>query len=140
MVRVLNRDSIKVLERVKRLITLRHQFSHTSGMQFIAGIQQQFGKIDVLPMSKSVYVSNMTPLTFDPGDNIRYSSQWSNIAATIVTSVSGMPYEDFYTPKDLVKFYQMIDNKGMYNGKRIMSEKAVEELGKQQTENKTIPP
>ena len=204
MVRILDRDSVEVLERVKRPVTLRRLLTHTSGMQYLAGVQQQFGKIDYLPFSKSVYVSNMTPLTFEPGDNFRYSNQGIDIAAAIVERVSGMPYEDFLqkrifdplgmesitfwptekqmgkmaipykkvdnklvpstlgqlqyplndrtkrfaeaagglfcTPKDLVKFYQMIDNKGMYNGKRIMSEKAVEELGKKHNDDKTTPP
>ena len=200
LVRILNRDSVEVLERVKRPVTLRHLLSHTSGMQWVAGFQQQFGKIDVLPLSKSVYVSNMTPLTFEPGANLSYSNQGINIAAAVVEHVSGMPYEEFLrkkifnplemesitfwptpkqletmaipykkvdnklvpininqlqyplndhtnrfaeaagglfcTPKDLVKFYQMIDNKGMYKGKRIIGEKAVDELGKNQTDDK----
>ena len=42
----------------------------------------------------------------------------------------------FCTPKDLVKFYQMILNKGIYNGRRLLSEKAVVELGTKQTGEK----
>lgn len=204
MVRVLNRDSVEVLERIEHPVTVRHLLSHTSGMQYLAGVQQQFGKIDYLPLSKSVFVSNMTPLIFKPGDNFCYSNQGINIAATVVERISGMPYEEFLqkrifdpldmesitfwpnekqmermalpykkigdklvastlsqlqyplisrtkrfveaggglfcTPSDLVKFYQMIANKGIYKGERIMSEKAVEELGKKQTDEKISPP
>ncbi|MGV8133705.1 MAG: serine hydrolase domain-containing protein [Mangrovibacterium sp.] len=95
MVRVLDRDSVEVLEHIKRPVTLRHLLSHTSGMQFVGGVQQQFGKIDVLPLNNSVYVSNMTPLLFQPGENFSYSNQGINITASAVERVSGMPYEEF---------------------------------------------
>ena len=36
----------------------------------------------------------------------------------------------FCTPEDLVKFYQMIANNGVFNGKRLLSESAVAEMGK----------
>jgi CubicO group peptidase (beta-lactamase class C family) len=163
-------------------------------------VQRQFGKIDVLPLNKSLYVTNITPLACQPGDSNLYSNQGVNIAAMIVERVSGMPYEEFLrtrifeplgmksitfwptrkqmknmvvpykkvngqlvatdigqlqyplddktkrfaeaagglfcTPNDLVKFYQMILNKGMHDGKRLLSEKSVEELGKKQTGEK----
>lgn len=204
MVSLLERDSVKVLEYVKRPVTLRHLLSHTSGMQFVPGVQEQFGKIDVLPLNQSIYVSNMTPLLFHPGENFCYSNQGINIAATVVERVSGMAYEEFLqkrifdplgmeditfwptekqlekmavpykkvdnklipttigqlqyplndrtrrfaeaggglfcTPGCLVRFYQMVANKGMYKGKRIMSEKVVEELGKKQTGEKVTTP
>lgn len=200
MVSVLDRDSVEVLEYIKHPVTLRHLLSHTSGMQFVGGVQQQLDKLDVLPLEQSVYVSNMTPLLFQPGENFSYSNQGINIAASVVERVSGIPYEEFLqkrifdplgmenitfwptvkemekmavpykkvdnklvpttitrlqyplndhakrfaeaggglfcTPACLVKFYQMIANKGMYNGKRIISEKVVEELGKNQTGDK----
>ncbi len=39
----------------------------------------------------------------------------------------------FCTPQDTIKFYQMIANRGVWNGKRILSEASIEELGKKQT-------
>jgi CubicO group peptidase (beta-lactamase class C family) len=42
----------------------------------------------------------------------------------------------FCTPSDLVKFYQMIAGKGVFNGKRLLSENAVAEMGKKQTGEK----
>jgi len=39
----------------------------------------------------------------------------------------------FSTTVDMVKFYQMILNKGIYKGKRIVSEKSIAEMGKRQT-------
>jgi len=42
----------------------------------------------------------------------------------------------FSTPEDLVKFYQMIAGKGVYKGKRFLSENSVNEMGKKQTGDK----
>ncbi len=39
----------------------------------------------------------------------------------------------FSTPNDWVKFYQMLAGKGEFQGKRIVSEKAVEEMSRKQT-------
>lgn len=193
-----SRDSWQVTERVTKPITLRLLLTHTSGMAWVAGIQERTGKIDVLPFSLSLYATAMTPLIAEPGEKFSYSNQSLNIAATIVERVSGMPYADFLqkrvfeplgmanttfwpagkqldklvipyklgkdgkleetvidqlqyplddrskrfaeaagglfsTPVDLVKFYQMIANKGVFNGKRLLTESSVSELGKDQT-------
>lgn len=193
-----SRDSWQVTERVTKPITLRLLLTHTSGMAWVAGIQERTSKIDVLPFSLSLYATAMTPLIAEPGEKFSYSNQSLNIAATIVERVSGMPYADFLqkrlfeplgmtnttfwpagkqldklvipyklgkdgkleetvidqlqyplddrskrfaeaagglfsTPVDLVKFYQMIANKGVFNGKRLLTESSVSELGKDQT-------
>ncbi|MCD7848298.1 MAG: beta-lactamase family protein [Parabacteroides sp.] len=193
-----SRDSWQVTERVTKPITLRLLLTHTSGMAWVAGIQERTGKIDVLPFSLSLYATAMTPLIAEPGEKFSYSNQSLNIAATIVERVSGMPYADFLqkrvfeplgmtnttfwpagkqldklvipyklgkdgkleetvidqlqyplddrskrfaeaagglfsTPVDLVKFYQMIANKGVFNGKRLLTESSVSELVKDQT-------
>ncbi len=39
----------------------------------------------------------------------------------------------YSTPRDIIKFFQMIANKGEWNGKRILSEKAVETFATKQT-------
>ena len=61
MVRRIKRDGWQVEERPSRPVTLRHLLSHTSGMDWIAGVQAQMGKIDVLPFCLSLRVSAMTP-------------------------------------------------------------------------------
>jgi CubicO group peptidase (beta-lactamase class C family) len=198
MVLRVKRDDWQVEERLSKPITLRHLLSHTGGMQWVASVQEQAGKIDVLPLSTSLYASAATPLLFEPGEKYSYSNQGINIAATIVERVSGMPFADFlqkrifdplgmksatfwpsekqleklatpYTldtngklteitinqlqyplnnrenrfaeaagglfcsPVDWVKFYRMIAGKGVFNGKRYLSEAAIAELGKKQT-------
>lgn len=190
--------SVRMEKSLSKAITLRHLLSHTSGMKFMAGVQQQMGHIDVLPLNISSYVSVMTPLQFEPGEDYLYSNQGINIAAAILERVTGKKYEQFLkerifdplemnattfwpsedqlknfapphkkdsqnnlipfqigqlqyplsdvekrypeaggglfsTPTDLLKFYQMIINRGMYKGKRILSEKSVMEMWKRQT-------
>ena len=41
----------------------------------------------------------------------------------------------FSTPRDIIKFYQMIAGKGQYRGKRILSEEAVQTMATKQTPN-----
>ena len=192
------RESWKVEELLSKPITLRHLLSHTSGMQWVAELQGQAKKIDVLPLQLSLYASTTTPLFFEPGERYNYSNQGINVAAAIIERVSGKPYFDFLQsrlfeplgmksatfwpadkdleklavpykkgsdgkleettidqlqyplsdrtkrfaeaagglfckPIDLVKFYQMIANKGVYKGKRYISESSIAEMGKKQT-------
>ncbi|MCD7972889.1 MAG: beta-lactamase family protein [Candidatus Azobacteroides sp.] len=95
MVSRIKKDSIQVLEKPTRPVTLRHLLSHTSGMTFLGGVQAQTGKIDMLSLSNSVYVSAITPLSFEPGEGELYSNQGINLAAAIVERVSGLKYEAF---------------------------------------------
>ena len=192
------REGWQVEERLSEPITLRHLLSHTSGMQWVAELQGQAKKIDVLPLQLSLYASTTTPLFFEPGERYNYSNQGINVAAAIIERVSGKPYFDFLQsrlfeplgmksatfwpadkdleklavpykkgsdgkleettidqlqyplsdrtkrfaeaagglfckPIDLVKFYQMIANKGVYKGKRYISESSIAEMGKKQT-------
>ncbi len=46
---------------------------------------------------------------------------------------SGPGFAMYSTAADLVKFYQMMLNKGVYNGKRLLSAAAVEEMSRVQT-------
>jgi CubicO group peptidase (beta-lactamase class C family) len=179
-------------------ITLRRLLSHTSGMRWVNGIQEQTGVIDCLPLRLGVYATVLTPLDTLPGTKYRYSNQGVNIAAAIVERVSGMPFEQFLqkrllnplgmknttfrpskaqlkilvtpyrkdssgilaettidqlqyplndptkrypeaagglfsTPRDLVRFYQMLANGGVYKGVRILQEASVREMSRRQT-------
>jgi CubicO group peptidase (beta-lactamase class C family) len=205
MVSRIRRDGRQVEERLDKPITLRHLLSHTAGMQYLPGVQQQMGKIDALSAQMSVYVTAMTPLPFEPGERYNYSNQGIDIAAAIIERVSGTSFEQFLqkrlfdpldmksatfwptekqleklavpykmdengklaetpisflqyplpdkskrfaeaagglfcTPDDLVKFFQMIANKGVFKGKRILTEAAITEMGKKQTGEKVDEP
>ncbi|MDR1369213.1 MAG: serine hydrolase [Dysgonamonadaceae bacterium] len=91
----INRKEWQVIELASQPVTLRRLLTHTSGMKWVAGIQNQMGKIDVLPFNISLYATAMTPFVAEPGEKIIYSNQGINIAATVVERVSGMSYADF---------------------------------------------
>ncbi|MDR1023199.1 MAG: beta-lactamase family protein [Prevotellaceae bacterium] len=95
MVRSLKKENFQVLEKAAKSVTLRHLLSHTGGMTFLGGVQEQTGKIDLLSLENSIYVTAITPLLFEPGENYEYSNQGINIAAAIVERASGMSYEAF---------------------------------------------
>lgn len=94
-VQVADSNGRRVLENPAGAITLRRLLSHTAGLSWVAGVQEQMQKIDVLPFRLSRYVSAMTPLVSEPGTRYSYSNQGINLAATVVEAVSGMPYETF---------------------------------------------
>ncbi len=195
--KIIRAKNPKEVETTKIPITLRHLLSHTSGMKYLAGVQERTGFIDMLPFNTSLYVTAITPCDFAPGEGYLYSNQGIDIAATIVERVSGLSYPAFLkqyifdplgmksatfwptkqqltklampyrlkdgvleetkinqlqyplndknkrfaaaggglfcTPADLVKFYQMIANKGLYKGKRLLSPESVVGMGKKQT-------
>jgi CubicO group peptidase (beta-lactamase class C family) len=94
-VSVIKRDGWQAEESVNTPITVRHLLSHTSGMSFLAGIQQQKSRIDVLPLSLSLYATVLTPLVAQPGTRFNYSNQGINIAATVAERVTGIPFYQF---------------------------------------------
>ncbi|MDR1155640.1 MAG: beta-lactamase family protein [Bacteroidales bacterium] len=185
-------------ELLTKPVTLRNLLSHTSGMRWVNGMQEEMGVIDCLPLKSGVCATVLTPLDTLPGAVYRYSNQGVNIAAAIVEKVSGMPFEEFLqkrifnplgmkntafwpsevqlkslaipykkgdngilaetainqlqyplsdktkrhpeaagglfsTPRDLVKFYQMLANSGVYKGIRILQESSVREMTRRQT-------
>ncbi|MDR1860315.1 MAG: beta-lactamase family protein [Bacteroidales bacterium] len=94
-VSVIKRDTWQAEEAVNKPVTVRHLLSHTSGMSFLAGIQEQKSRIDVLPLSLSLYATTLTPLIAQPGTSYNYSNQGINIAATVVERITGMPFSQF---------------------------------------------
>ncbi|GHV00966.1 serine hydrolase [Bacteroidia bacterium] len=95
MVARVARAGWRVEEKTDKPITLRQLMSHTSGMSWVASAQEKSGKIDIIPLGVSVYVSAATPLLDDPGKRYSYSNQGVNIAAAIIERVSGASYHEF---------------------------------------------
>src|SRR5262249_21935167 len=80
-------------------LTIRHLLTHTSGLRDWGSV----AAIGGWPRTTRVHthahvleiVSRQHALNFDPGDRFSYSNTGFNLAAIIVTRVSGTPFADF---------------------------------------------
>jgi CubicO group peptidase (beta-lactamase class C family) len=87
-------DSHVLLRKPVRPVTVRHVLSHTSGLTGSSELQQVTGS-DSTPLKARALSSVTGPLQWQPGDKYAYGNQGMNIAARIVETVSGAPYEAF---------------------------------------------
>jgi CubicO group peptidase (beta-lactamase class C family) len=87
-------DSHVLLRTPRRPVTVRHVLSHTSGLTGSSELQQVTGS-DSTPLKARALSSVTGPLQWQPGDRYAYGNQGMNIAAHIVETVSGVPYEAF---------------------------------------------
>ena len=80
-------------------LTIRHMLTHTSGLRDWGSVESIAG----WPRTSRVYthahvldiVSRQSKLNFTPGTQWSYSNTGFNLAAIIVTRVSGMPFAEF---------------------------------------------
>ena len=80
-------------------LTIRHMLSHTSGLRDWGSVESIAG----WPRTTREYthahvleiVSRQKSLNFDPGTKWSYSNTGFNLAAIIVSRVSGMPFAEF---------------------------------------------
>jgi len=80
-------------------LTIRHMLSHTSGLRDWGSVESIAG----WPRTTREYthahvleiVSKQKSLNFEPGTNWSYSNTGFNLAAIIVSRVSGMPFAEF---------------------------------------------
>src|SRR4029453_15141302 len=93
------RKYIPELPDYKVPLTIRHMMNHTSGLrdwgsvESIAGwprTSREYNDAHVLDI-----VSRQKSLNFTPGDHYSYSNTGYNLAAIIVTRVSGMSFAEF---------------------------------------------
>lgn len=82
-----------LLKKPGHPITVRNILSHISGLPFKSALEEP--TLDLLPLAVAARSYAMTPLTFDPDTNYRYSNAGINTAGRIIEVVSGMAYEDF---------------------------------------------
>ena len=84
-------------------LTIRHMLTHTSGLRDWGSVESIAG----WPRTTRAYthahvleiVSRQKSLNFSPGTNWSYSNTGFNLAAIIVSRVSGMPFADFSTQR-----------------------------------------
>lgn len=80
-------------------VTIRHMLTHTSGLRDWGSVESIAG----WPRTTRAYthahvldiVSRQKALNFTPGDHYSYSNTGYNLAAVIVSRVSGMPFAEF---------------------------------------------
>ncbi len=80
-------------------LTIRHMLTHTSGLRDWGAVEEIAG----WPRTSRVYthahvldiVSRQKSLNFDPGTNWSYCNTGYNLAAVIVSRVSGVPFAEF---------------------------------------------
>ena len=93
------RKYIPELPEYKDVVTIRHMLTHTSGLrdwgsvEGIAGwprTSREYTHAHVLDI-----VSRQKSLNFEPGEHWSYSNTGFNLAAILVSRVSGMPFAQF---------------------------------------------
>ena len=142
----------------KKYITIRHCLTHQTGIEAPKGVAKLFekNKFEDLEQEADAYASKHEIL-YNPGTAFTYNSIGTNIAARIVEIVSKKGFEQMMAEKilrplamktttfsdgdrvspassatssavDMSNFMTMLLNKGMFMGKRILSEKAVADM------------
>jgi CubicO group peptidase (beta-lactamase class C family) len=90
---------IRELPDYGRPLTIRHMLTHSSGLRDWGNVESIAG----WPRTSRVYthahvleiVSHQRALNFPPGEHYSYSNTGYNLAAIIVSRVSGMPFPEF---------------------------------------------
>jgi len=152
----------------KGYITIRNCLSHTTGIEDksgLAGILEN-SRFETLEEEVNNFMSKHE-IFAQPGQQFAYSSVGLNIAGRVLEIISKKPFDQlmtqrifrplnmkastFYseravnpsggaksTANDYMNFLIMIINKGMFNGKRILSEQSIAEMQKTQTNQNMI--
>lgn len=152
----------------KAFITIRQCLNHFTGIESPSGVGSFFDKkYSTLEEEVNSY-ANKHEIQTNPGTEFRYSPIGLNIAARICETISknknfdrlmlericrplGMRNTSFNAEKglnpsngasssasDYINFLAMMMNKGVFNGKQVLSEKAVAEMQAIQTTPATI--
>lgn len=138
-------------------ITLSQCLSHTTGIK-APPLKESIAEMkNVSSMDEAVEQISLLPMEGEPGKVFHYSNTGLQLAGAVIEKISGRSFESlfaeriakplemkntdfgnalvalpaggaFSTPEDYMKFLIMILNKGSYKGKRILSEKSVEEM------------
>jgi CubicO group peptidase (beta-lactamase class C family) len=149
---------LPILSQVgKGNITISECLSHLTGIN-APSIKERWGDMkDISSMHEAIEEITVLPMEGKPGTVFHYSNAGLQIAGAVIEKISGKSFETlfaekiaqplgmshtdfgngkvalpaggaFSTPEDYMHFLEMILNKGTYNGKRILSEKSVDEM------------
>jgi CubicO group peptidase (beta-lactamase class C family) len=138
-------------------ITISQCLSHLTAIKS-ASLKESLEEMrDVSSMNEAIEKIAALPMEGEPGKIFRYSNVGLQIAGAVLEKISGKSFETlfaeriarplhmkntdfgkgkvalpaggaFSTPDDYTNFLVMIMNKGMFNGKRVLSENSVSEM------------
>jgi CubicO group peptidase (beta-lactamase class C family) len=138
-------------------ITISECLSHLTGIE-APSIRESWGEMkDINSMDEAIEKIAAMPMEGQPGTVFHYSNAGMQIAGAVIEKISGESFETLFaeriaqpldmkntdfgkgkvalpaggaysTPEDYMHFVEMILNKGEYNGKRVLSEKSVDEM------------
>ncbi len=141
----------------KEKITISQCLSHMTGIKE-PPLMESLGEMkNINSMDDAMTKLAAEPMEGEPGKVFHYSNAGLQIAGAVIEKISGKSFETLFaeriakplgmtntdfgkgkvalpaggassTPTDYLKFLTMILNKGMYNGKRILSEAAISEM------------
>lgn len=141
----------------KGQITIAQCLSHTTGIR-AADLRESLKEMkEIGSMEEAVDKIASLPMEGEPGKVFRYSNAGLQIAGAVIEKISGKSFETLFaeriakplqmkqtdfgkgkvalpaggahsTPDDYMNFLTMILNKGVYKGKRILSENSIKEM------------
>lgn len=149
----------------KGSITIRQLFAHTAG--FGGDSPQKYEYQRRITLAEAVdSIAVYTPLIARPGTEFDYGSAGMQIGGRIAEIVSGKKWQELFneriaqpcgmtaeygsarnpiiaggvhtTASDYLRFLEMLVNHGNYNGRRVLSENAIDTMLSDQTENAKI--
>jgi len=149
----------------KKYITIRQCLSHQTGIEFPKSVGKLFekSKFESLEEEVNAYASKHE-ISYNPGTSFTYNNIGINIAARIAEVVTKKSFEALITEKilkpvsmkntsfsakdkvnpsfsavstalDMNNFLLMLLNKGVFNNKRILSEKSIADMETMQMDN-----
>ncbi|SFV35394.1 serine hydrolase domain-containing protein [Thermoflavifilum thermophilum] len=148
---------------LKSRITIRDCLRHTTGYFATPAFRRIYRRTNTLAACVQ-QISQQVPLEAEPGQAFYYSPFGLQIAGRVIEVVSGKSFVEnfeeriarpcgmqhtsfarpanpelaggvYSCPLDLLHFLEMIANKGVYQGHRILSEKALQEMQRNQIVN-----
>lgn len=138
-------------------ITISQCLSHTTAIK-TPGLKENLSEMkNISSMDEAIAQIAEMPMEGKPGTVFHYSNAGLQIAGAVIEKISGKSFETLFaeriakplemkntdfgkdkvalpaggakaTPEDYMNFLVMILNKGVFNGKRILSEKSVAEM------------
>jgi CubicO group peptidase (beta-lactamase class C family) len=151
----------------KGAITIAQCLSHTTGIKAGNFKDDRGFPNKAANMEEAVKIIAIQPVEAAPGEAFRYSSTGLQIAAAILEEISGKDFETLFAERiakpcgmtntdfghkkvplaaggaqgsstDYLHFLEMIINKGVYNGKRILRQQSVEMMQQNYTSGKKV--